>query len=134
MARILGSEQHRRNIQKRYGAAAVRRISQALFAGGEAIQVEAQLSITKDAVSGAGHVPSAPGEPPNADTHHLDNHIETVQRAPLIVEVASKAEYSVPLEFGTSKMAARPFMKPATQKKRKAVTELVKRAVQANGR
>jgi HK97 gp10 family phage protein len=42
--------------------------------------------------------------------------------------VSANAPYSVALEFGTSKMAARPFMGPATDK-RKEVTDLIQRAV-----
>lgn len=104
-------------------------VGQALFAGGNRIQVEAQLSITQGAVSGKNHVPSKPGEPPNQDTGRLADNIETVQKGPLLVEVSSNAPYSAPLEFGTSKMAARPFMRPARDKKRREVVDLVQRAV-----
>ncbi|WP_260923415.1 HK97-gp10 family putative phage morphogenesis protein [Novosphingobium sp. 9] len=45
------------------------------------------------------------------------------------VEVSSNAPYAAPLEFGTSKMAARPYMEPAKNAKRKAVTQLVRKAV-----
>lgn len=127
--RIEGSKKHLRSIRRRYGPQAVRRISQALFAGGERVAVEAQLSITEGAISGKGHVPSAPGEPPNQDTGTLAGNIEAVQVAPLIVHVVSNAPHSVPLEKGTSKMAARPFMAPAAQKKRREVTALVRRAI-----
>lgn len=104
-------------------------VSKALFAGGEAIAVEAQLSITRGAVSGKNHVPSRPGEPPNNDTGALANNVEVTQPAPLLVQVASNAPYSAALEFGTSKMAARPFMRPAADGKRKEVTTLVREAV-----
>lgn len=104
-------------------------VGKALFAGGESIQIEAQLSITQGAVSGKNHVPSKPGEPPNQDTGVLSGNIETVQKGPLLVEVSSNAPYSTPLEFGTSKMAARPFMRPARDKKRAEVVALVERAV-----
>tara|TARA_Y100001951_G_scaffold100969_1_gene105156 strand:- start:2823 stop:3167 length:345 start_codon:yes stop_codon:yes gene_type:complete len=107
----------------------VRVIGQALFAGGELIQTHAQRSITEGAVSGKGHVPSLPGEPPNADTHHLANNIETTQPRPDLVEVRSNAEYAAALEFGTSRMAERPYMVPARNKKRREVTELVIEAV-----
>jgi HK97 gp10 family phage protein len=80
-------------------------------------------------VSGRNHVPSRPGEPPNQDTGVLASNIETVQISPVLVEVSSNAPYSAPLEFGTSKMAARPFMRPARDKMRAEVTELVRRAV-----
>jgi HK97 gp10 family phage protein len=108
---------------------AINGVGRALFAGGERLQVAAQTSITEGAVSGKGHVPSSPGEPPNADTHRLSDNIETIQAGPLKVEVSSNAPYSRALEFGTSKMAERPFMRPAAAKTRKEITELVARAV-----
>jgi hypothetical protein len=104
-------------------------VGQALFVGGNRIQVEAQLSITNGAVSGKNHVPSAPGEPPNQDTGVLANNIETVQTGPLSVEVSSNAPYSAPLEFGSSRIAERPFIRPARDKKRPEVVALVERAV-----
>lgn len=107
----------------------VREVGKALFAAGEMIQVEAQISITAGAVSGKKHVASAPGSAPNNDTGHLANNIETNQVAPLIVEVSSNAEYAAPLEFGTSNMAARPYMGPARDAKRKEATQLVRKAV-----
>lgn len=128
MASVRGAERIQRRLERLRGPEMVRRLSQALFAGGEAVQVEAQLSITRDAVSGKNHVPSAPGQPPNNDTGVLAGNIETVAVRPLLVRVKSKAPYASALEFGTSKMAARPYMKPALQKKKDAVTAAVRRA------
>lgn len=106
-------------------------VGQALFAGGEMIRAEAAHLITEGAVSGRNHVPSLPGEPPNEDTGVLRTNIETTQTAPLRVEVSSNAPYAVALEAGTSKMAPRPYMQPATEHKRTEVVELVQRAVNA---
>jgi HK97 gp10 family phage protein len=72
-----------------------------------------------------------PGQPPNEDTGVLRTHIETTQVAPLRVEVSSNAPYAVALEVGTSKMAARPYMAPALRNKKKAVSALIQRAVNA---
>lgn len=124
-----GAKAHISRLKKLAGEAMVRDVGKALFAGGEMIQVEAQISITSGSVSGKSHVPSAPGLPPNQDTGHLGGNIETNQVAPLIVEVSSNAEYAAPLEFGTSRMAARPYMAPARDAKRKEVTQLVRKAV-----
>lgn len=129
MVKISGAKEHSAHLRRIAGPEMVRQVGAALFVGGQRVQVEAQTSITRGAVSGKGHVPSAPGEPPNADTHFLANNIETVQVAPLKVEVSSNAPYSAALERGTSKMAARPFMKPALNKKRAEVQDLIKRAV-----
>jgi HK97 gp10 family phage protein len=111
------------------GEKTVAKVGAALFVGGEEIRGEAGHMITEGAVSGRNHVPSLPGEPPNEDTGTLRTHIETTQPAPLRVEVRSNAPYAVELEFGTSKMAARPYMGPATQRKKKEVIELVRGAI-----
>jgi HK97 gp10 family phage protein len=129
MVRIIGAKAHSARLRRLRGADMVRQVGAALYAGGNAIEVEAQLSITRGAVSGRGHVPSAPGEPPNQDTGILANNIETNQTAPLRVEVSSNAPYAAALEFGTSKMAERPYMRPAVAAKRKEVTQLVRTAV-----
>jgi HK97 gp10 family phage protein len=114
---------------KTLGASAIRTVGPALFAAGEIIEKEAAHSITEGAVSGKNHVPSLPGEAPNEQWGGLRTHIETTRVAPLQVQVSSNASYSVPLEFGTSKMAARPFMGPALRRKKNEVVALVRQAV-----
>jgi HK97 gp10 family phage protein len=109
----------------------IRKVGAALFAGGEEIRAEASHMITEGAVSGKNHIPSLPGESPNEDTGVLRTHIETTQVAPLKVEVSSNAPYAAVLEFGSSKMQARPYMQPATNRKRKQVVALVRGAVNA---
>lgn len=113
----------------RIGPEAIKRVSQALYAGGQLIENDAALSITSGSVSGKFHIVSRPGEPPNNDTGVLARNIETRLVAPLKVEVTSSAPYAVPLETGTSKMAARPYMGPAAHRQRKAVVAKVKAAV-----
>lgn len=128
-SRLIGAKAHLGRLKKLSGPEMVREVGKALFAGGEAIQVEAQILITAGSVSGKKHLPSAPGDPPNNDTGTLAGNIETNQIAPLVVEVSSNAPYAAALEFGTSKMAARPYMQPARDAKRKEVEQLVRRAV-----
>lgn len=106
-------------------------VTPAMFVAGNRIAVEAQISITDGAVSGENHVPSFPGQPPNNDTGVLANNIETVQIDPLTVEVSSNAPYSEELEFGSSRVAARPFMAPAARKKAPEARNIVRRAVLA---
>lgn len=129
MARIRGAKEHSRRLARLQGSGVEREVGSALFAAGNLIQVEAQISITTGAVSGAQHVPSKPGEPPKADTHRLADNIETLQVKPLVVEVSSNAPYSADLEWGTSKMGERPFMRPARAKKIKEARELVVRGM-----
>lgn len=94
----------------------------ALYEAGEVIRADAAESIKKGAISGSGHVPSRPGQPPNADTHQLDMSID-VQIAPSrkSVNVVSRAPYAAFQEFGTSKMAARPYLRPALQRNKNRV-------------
>ena len=59
------------------------------------------------------HTASAPGQAPATDTGNLVRNIKVVQKDKDIIEVRSEAKYSKDLEYGTSKMKARPFMFPA---------------------
>lgn len=129
MVRITGKDGVEVRLKGIAGEQAIVRVGQALFVGGDMIRAEAAHLITEGAVSGKNHVPSLPGEPPNEDTGVLRTHIETTQVAPLKVEVSSNARYAVALEVGTSRMAARPYMAPATRAKRKEVVALVRQAV-----
>ena len=128
MANIRGRKAAQINIRN-VAVDKVRQVGAALFAAGEIIKADAQVSITTGAVSGANHVPSAPGQPPNEDTGTLRNSIILTQPAPLRVRISANAPYAAFLEFGTSRMAARPFMGPAARKNKKVVRALVANAV-----
>jgi HK97 gp10 family phage protein len=135
MVKITGAKAHKARLNRIRGQAMTREIGKAVLVAADLIKVDAQISITEGAVSGRNHVPSSPGLPPNQDTGHLSDNI-TAQRTGLLEsEVSSNAEYSAALEFGTSRMAARPFMQPAADKNRKKATALVMAAVKkvANG-
>lgn len=133
MAKIKGAKRHLRRL--RGANASVRRhAGRAIFVGAGQIETEARQSIIRGAIQGAGHVPSRPGEPPNRDTGNLDQNIVATKTGDLTAEVSSNAQagdysYSVGLEFGTSKMDERPYMRPAAKKKRAVVRELVMRGV-----
>jgi hypothetical protein len=124
-----GSREHIRRLKRLQGPEMVRFVGAALFEGGEAIQAEAQRLITTGSVSGKGHVRSRPGEPPNQEFGDLANNIETTHPEPLRVIVGSYAPHASPLEFGTSRMEARPYVVPARNNKRRAVVDKVERAV-----
>ena len=66
-----------------------------------------------------GSQASAVGEYPATDTGFLQSNIY-VQKSPsgLSGSVVSQAKYSSALEFGTSKMGARPFMQPSAEEVR----------------
>jgi HK97 gp10 family phage protein len=101
MVKIVGTQVVKARLRRLAGAEAVQEVGKALFVAGNRIQT----------------------------THGLDRQIETEAVGPLKVRVTSNAPYSAFLEFGTSRMAARPFMMPAAEKERAAVTTLVREAV-----
>ena len=127
MAKITGDGAVRERFTRM--AASRSLTDRALYAAGQMIEIEAEISITAGSVSGKGHVPSKPGSPPSADTRLLDTSIDTVVVGPNRVDVVSSAPYSAALEFGTSKMEARPFMGPAMRAKKAEAVDLIKRAV-----
>ena len=112
-------------------AAAEKAVTAALFAAAERIAVEAQLSITRGAIQGKGHVRSLPGQAPNQEFGTLDGSIEATRNGKLKAKVSANAGHAVPLEFGTSKMAARPFMRPARDKKKDEARDLVAKGLNA---
>jgi phage gpG-like protein len=65
---------------------------------------------------GKSHQASAPGEAPAIDYGHLVNSIQVEITGPLTAIVGSNAEYAPYLEFGTSRMAARPAWIPAAER------------------
>ena len=131
MPKISGADKVAGRLAHLSGAEKVEFVGKALFSAGEEIKAEASRLISEGAVSGKNHVPSLPGAPPNEDTGHLRTQIEVTQTAPLRVEVSSNAHYSAALEYGTSKMQARPFMGPAARTKRPRVKQLVEKAISA---
>lgn len=78
---------------------------------------------------GKAHVASAPGSPPGIDTGKLRAGINTKKLRELVYSVnTGDTEYAPHLEFGTSKMAARPFMGPAAQEAEGFLLEAFRKA------
>lgn len=98
--------------------ASIKRLIQA----GELVRKDAAESIKAGAVSGSAHVPSAPGSPPNADSHRLDRSIHVVvNESGLTVSVIADAPYAAAQEFGSSRSAERPFLRPALLRNRSRI-------------
>jgi HK97 gp10 family phage protein len=104
-----------------------------LLGGGQLIRGEAIRSIQQGAKSGKTykrynptrtHKASAPGEAPASDTGFLVSNIRVKDEKDL-VQVRSEASYSKFLEYGTSKMLARPFMFPAMEKSKPKIAEVI---------
>lgn len=123
-----GRKAHIARLKKLTSPATLMLVEGALFAGGQKIQVEAQISITTGAVSGKNHVPSKPGESPNADTHQLADGIITRRVRALTVEVASTAPHAR-IEWDWGNVAARPYMRPARDKMKGEIVRDVEKAL-----
>lgn len=124
-----------RQFDKLYGAI-IKELAADMHAIADIVAAEAHVLITTGSASGTKtkkhmHEPSRPGEPPNNFSGRLARGIEVYQPEPLKAQVVSTMPYSRPLEFGSSKMAARPFMEPAKQMTR---AEVRTRAAQAVNR
>lgn len=80
-----------------------------------------------------GHHPSLPGNPPAPDTGNLRASIhytvETTDNGGL-ARIGTDVEYGKHLEFGTSRMAPRPWLKPALMNNesfvKQSILEMVK--------
>lgn len=130
MSKLRGKDRYLRRI-KNIKDKAIVAANQVVVVGADMIKAEAQRSITAGSVSGKLHVPSRPGEPPNNDSDHLRNNIETTNPSPLLARVSSNADYAAALEFGTSRMAARPYMRPARDKMAPKIVELFEKRLDA---
>lgn len=131
---VFGMKVHRNRLA-RMRTAIKNESRRELFAAGEVIRKDAADSIKEGAISGPGHIPSAPGQPPNADTHNLDLSIDVrINPSGKSVSVIAQAKYAAALEFGTSRIAARPFMRPALQRNKNRIVYGQVQAVRASVR
>ena len=79
------------------------------------------------------HKASTAGNPPNTDTGYLAGNIHLViDLNRLGCSVESRSDYSSALEFGTSSMAARPFLQPALESQRQKIIQMFAR-IKARG-
>ena len=119
-------------LKRRLGVLPIENAQRACYKAANLVRNEAVQSIARGTKTGEAvrkynpsrtHRQSAPGEPPASDTGFLVSNIsiavdvEGTGRAKAVVgKIISAAPYSAYLEFGTSNMAARPFMQPALDK------------------
>jgi HK97 gp10 family phage protein len=74
------------------------------------------------------HTASAPGQTPAIDYGALLSSIASQRSGNSAIVFTDKA-YAPPLEFGTAKMAARPFMRPTLDKHREEIQKTVAASV-----
>ena len=66
-------------------------------------------------IRGKAHVASAPGEPPAVDTGNLKNSLRVLEVTDDYASYGTSADYAADLEYGSRRMAARPFLRPAVE-------------------
>lgn len=101
-----------------------------LEAGARAIAEDAAESIRHGAISGSGHIPSAPFEAPNADTHDLDESIragELIETFDSIRTAAIADSDHAWIERGGANMFPRPYMEPAAERHRDSTVAALRR-------
>ena len=110
--------------------------ARAVRATAQAIRNDAIISVKSHLSAGevytrgtVKHVASKPGSPPNQDRGTLTRNIRVTMNDDLTADVSSNAPYSAALEFGTSNMAARPFMTPAVEGQRVKHKERLQKAI-----
>ena len=124
------------HVTKRYRRIALEQLDEmgkALAISGLELQGQCRALISRGARSGKqrkkGGRSSAPGEPPKTDTGRLVSNIFSILASDRqSVEVGTDINYGRFLEFGTSKMAARPWLHPTYQKIKPRIEERLRRA------
>jgi hypothetical protein len=93
-------------------------LAEELEYGARIIADSAIASIKDGGISGPGHVASAPGEAPNADTGALDQSIRPIDTIELPGEVRSgviaDSDHAW-IERGGSNMEPRPYIEPSVE-------------------
>lgn len=129
---IKGLDRHLARVRAIASETGKRNINKALFATAQDAEQHARGLITAGATgTGKNHVPSRPGEPPNEEWGHLAKNVIATQPRDYVAELRSGAEYAAALEFGTSKMAPRPYMAPTREYIRGVAKENVEEAINA---
>lgn len=134
MVKITGAKAHAARLKRIRGPRMIGEVGKAIEVAADYLTAEASNLITTGSSGGQNggkhqHIASSPGDPPNEEFGDLRSGLKTVRTGPLTAESQSTAGHAVPLELGTSKMAERPYMRPAAQKTRKAARALVVKAV-----
>jgi HK97 gp10 family phage protein len=119
----------------------VKELQKGLFVSAKWVEADAKQSILSGDKHGrvykrgktVSHRASAPGEAPASDAGRLVNSVnaEAVSNE-LAAEVhagGGVVNYARALEFGTAKMAARPFFQPAAEKNRRRIADRLAKAV-----
>jgi len=140
--RLQGTAELRRALNRLRGAERRQAQQDGLEAGARVVETYVKTSMAEGGKSGQlysrggkSHRASAPGEAPAVDYSNLYNSIQIEEVTPEQAIVSASAEYAEHLEFGTSRMAARPYLRPAVDEHEgeivAAIEDAVRRFVQS---
>ncbi len=134
---VRGGDQLRRNLDRLAGAERRQAQRDGLAAGIGVLETHVKLELGHP---GSGreyrrgnvvHRASAPGEPPAKDIGNLRNSVQVDEVTPTQAILGVHAEYGEHLEFGTSRMEARPFLRPALDEHEGEIVQAVRDTVAA---
>lgn len=134
---VRGSEQLRRNLARLAGSQRRQAQRDGLEAGIRVVETHVKVALQTPGSGevytrgGISHRASAPGQPPAIDTGTLINSIEVGEVTPMQAILGVGAEYGEYLEFGTSRMEARPFLRPAMDENEGEILQAVEATVAA---
>ena len=135
---VKGSEQLKRNLGRLSGRERKKAQQDGLEAGARIVETHIKLLLSKPGSGrlyirgNVAHRASQPGEPPAVDTGFLRNSIVVDEPVtPELATISAGAEYAEYLEFGTTKMAARPYMRPAIDQNEGEILNAVEKTVAA---
>lgn len=127
------------NVKEVLDSMAGDRLGKAVMAGGFVLETAVKISMSAASHSGRvydKHQASAPGETPAVDTGVLVNSINTQLESSNATEawaqVGTGVEYAEWLEFGTSRMAARPYMRHAFDNNADRIKEVIRKFAKQN--
>jgi len=122
------------NTKRVLGAMSGNNLAKAVRAGALILEGAVKISMSSTAHTGkvyGKHRASAPGETPAVDTSALVNSISTWNISSTETEAwagcGTGLEYAEWLEFGTSWIEARPFMRPALDNNEEKIKAVVRK-------
>lgn len=104
---------------------------QAVAREGERIVKQSMQQSPATGMTYGSHVASSAGNPPRIDTGTLVNSINVQAVKDRVWRVNAGTEYAAWLEFGTQRMAARPFMNPMADQLSREAGVIVTRYLRA---
>jgi len=94
------------------------------------LEGEIKKSMKAGGGRGKSHIPAPPGEPPHVDTGRLrrsiTHEIEVTDKG-VIGRIGTNVDYGRYLELGTSRMKARPFLRPGLEKNKRKIARILGR-------